>query len=189
MAINPVVAKHLQDARLELVKQRDTLDADIAHLDSMLQGYAAAPSVTATGAGEPRPVPRGPAPPMRDAIIDHLYSEDREFSTNEVAVALRERYGWELSSTRSLISKMGKDGAIVAVRRGVYRAVTPNVPDALLDEMRVRNAGSPADTGLPGGVTATGDGGDVHAQTDRDHGDHLADGDRDDRRGASIGAS
>lgn len=175
MAINPVVAQHLQEARRELVVQRDALDHDIAQLDRMLAGVGeVALAATTTPAR-----PQGPAPAMKDAIRDHLLSENRAFSTNEVAVALKERYGWELSSTRSQLAKMGKSGEVVAVRRGVYQAALPE------------DTSGPDESGPEAGVPTSGPGGDPHAQTDRDHGDGPFDraDHRDDRGGAPVGTS
>ncbi|WP_418062435.1 hypothetical protein [Pimelobacter simplex] len=181
MAINPVVAQHLQEARRELVKQRDALDHDIAQLDAMLGGSGV--SAVATIVATPSTPSRGPAPAMKDAIKEFLLTEDRDFSTNEVAVALHEKYGWELSSTRSQIAKMGKSGEVFYVRRGVYRAMTPEL--ALLAE----NSSGPDESGPEGDVTTTGPGGDSHAQADRDHGDDSFERvlHRDDRGGASVG--
>lgn len=115
---------------------------------------------------------------MKDAIKDFLLSEDREFSTNEVAIALHEKYGWKLSSTRSQIAKMGKSGEVTYVRRGVYRAATSDPT----------NTSGPDEAGPEAGVTTSGPGGDPHAQADRDHGDRSVQGTlhRDDRGGASI---
>ena len=59
---------------------------------------------------------------MREAIAELISSEDKTFTTSEVAESLRERYGWQLSSTRSLIARMGKSGDIRWVRRGVYES-------------------------------------------------------------------
>jgi hypothetical protein len=177
VAINPVVAQHLQEARRVLVAQRDALDHDIAQLDRMLAGSGgAAPDAVA---GTAPATSQGPAPAMKDAIREHLLSEDRAFSTNEVAVALKERYGWELSSTRSQLAKMGKSGEVVAVRRGVYRAARPE------------DTSGPDESGPEGGVTTSGPGGDPHAQADRDHGDGPFDraDHRDDRGGAPVGAT
>lgn len=173
MAINPIVAQHLTEARRELVQQRDALNRDISQLDAMLAGSTAAAASgpakvvldpTASSAVIPPPS-RGPAPPMKDAIKEFLQSEDREFSTNEVAVALHEKYGWELSSTRSQIAKMGKSGEVYGVRRGVYRAATPNF-------IWSADTSGPGETGPEGDVTTTGLGGDSNAQADRDHGDY-----------------
>ena len=187
MAINPVVAQHLQEARRVFVEQRTALDHDIAQLDAMLgdSGSPAASAVAGTPAATAAsPASRGPAPAMKDAIKEFLLSEDRDFSTNEVAVALREKYGWELSSTRSQIAKMGKSGEVFAVRRGVYRAMTPNF-------LAPTNTSDPDESGSEGDVTTTGLGGESIAQADRDHGDRSIERTlhRDDRGGASIGDS
>lgn len=184
MAINPIVAQHLREARRVLVEQRTALDKDIAQLDAMLGEPDSGASDAAAAPAAASPASRGPAPAMKDAIRDFLLAEDREFSTNEVAVALREKYGWELSSTRSQIAKMGKAGEVVAVRRGVYRAMLPN-------SEAPTNTSGPDVSGPEGDVTAAGAGGDSHPQLDRDHGDHSGQRihHRDDRGGASIEAS
>jgi hypothetical protein len=178
VAINPVVAEHLKEARRVLVTQRDALNHDIAQLDRMLAGAGGEHNDAPTTGTAPAPS-LGPAPAMRDAIRDHLLSEERAFSTNEVAVALKEKYGWELSSTRSQLAKMGKSGEVVAVRRGVYRAARPE------------DTSGPDESGPEAGVPTSGPGGDPHAQADRDHGDGPFDraDHRDDRGGAPVGAS
>jgi hypothetical protein len=176
VAVNPVVAAHLKEARRELIEAREALDRDIAQLDSMLHGYAGDSPATPR-AGATASVSRGPAPAMKDAIVEHLKTEDRDFSTHEVAVALRERYGWELSSTRSQISKMGKSGEVFQVRRGVYRAsATASLPT---------DTSGPADAGPEAGVSPTGTGGEADAQ---DHNqDRTAErADPGDRTGAPV---
>lgn len=120
MALNPVVAQHLKEAHRELVAMRDTIDRDIAQLEGMLGGHvdpATSPMIPMIPGTEAA----APAPPMKEAIVRLLSSQDRPFTTNEVAVTLRDRYGWQLASTRSQMSRMGKAGEIDLVSRGVYR--------------------------------------------------------------------
>ena len=187
MSINPVVAAHLQEARRELMEQREQLDRDISQLDSMLQGYGGDGHV-AVKAQLVKPSSRGPAPAMKDAIIELLSSEDREFSTHEVAVALNDRYGWELSSTRSLISKMGKAREIMFVRRGVYRAITPEALNAFLATHRdASDSAHGAESEVQ--LTASEKGGESNLYPDEDHGDDLDRRNRDDRSGAPVGDS
>lgn len=203
MAINPVVAAHLKNARRELVEQRDALNRDIAQLDSMLSGYAdpTPPRGGATltlGAGAGTISTPGPGPSLKDAILAHLASEDRAFTTAEVVSALRAAYGWELSSIRSQMSKMAKQGEVFQVRRGVYRSM-----DVVLDEVASshaarndatygapspQNASGPDSSGPEVAVTAIGLGGDSHPEIDPHHGDDLADWHRDDRSGAPLRA-
>jgi len=189
MSLNPVVASHLTEARRELIEQRDRLDHDIAQLDSMLQGYAGPGVGPSTQTGRPESVSRGPAPAMKDAIIEHLMTEDREFSTNEVATALNKRYGWELSSTRSQISKMGKAREVIPVRRGVYRAITEAALAEYLGVDVSRNSSGPDESGPEGDVTASGMGGDANAEDDQDHGLDSQGHNRDPRPGASVEVS
>lgn len=179
MAINPVVASHLEQARRELVAQRDELDRDIANLDSMLKGYDGETQGLARSAES-----RGPAPAMKDAIHAYLDSDDRPFTTHEIAVGLNKKYGWELSSTRSQIAKMYRAKQITQLRRGVYVAGAPQ--DSTLEDSE--NSSGPADAGPEASVTTTGEGSDPHAQ-DLDH-DHLLErNDHDDHRGAAVGVS
>ncbi|GAA2084625.1 hypothetical protein GCM10009821_27530 [Aeromicrobium halocynthiae] len=132
MAINPVVEQHLRAARDVLVTQREALDHDIAQIDQMLgNAISTSGSATPRSASTGTAPARGPAPSMRDAIIDMLTSESRAFSTNEVAVELERKYEWSKASVRSLMSKLAKDGVIGNPRRGVYTAVpTSTSPSA-----------------------------------------------------------
>lgn len=203
MAINPVVAQHLKDARSELVEQRDALNRDIAQLDSMLQGYddtapAASGATLTLAAGAGTISTPGPGPALKDAILTYLASEDRAFTTAEVAADLNETYGWELSSIRSQLSKMGKAGEVFQVRRGVYcsmelirREVSSDHDaarnDAAHGVLRPQNASGPDDEPGPEvQVTTTGAGGDSHAQASQDHGDDLAERSRDYRGGTPL---
>jgi len=182
VAINPVVAEHLGEARRELVRQRDALERDIAQLDALL------------GAGQPKPrrQPRPvgeqaslrTAPALREAILALLEGEERNFSTREIAEKLSADFGWQTSSIRSQVAKMAKANEIFLVRRGVYRATTPNFIWS-----GSKNPSGPAEAGPEVQVPTTSTGGDPHAQIDQGHG-HTSQGTyRDDRGGAPVGGS
>lgn len=189
MALNETVAKHLVEARRELRAQREALDQDLKTLDDMLADYAepvpqpGAPRIYAEQPNSIRHV--GIAPPMREAIVNLLRTENRIMKTDEIVTVLGEQYGWTRASTRSLLAKLGKDGVLGRPRRGYYHhdpAMTAptdaSAPAATgAEEAGESISGSPREEGGTDFDSATSVGRDVPALTpheDHGHGDHRA---------------
>lgn len=147
MGMNPVIARHLQEARRELVQQRDALNNDIKKIDDMLGADVAAPE---GGTLEPAPattatwqvpasyeaikavtqlrsalahgdagVGRG-YPAIKDAILRFVAEKQHPVRTQDIAATLAEEYAWAPASVRSQVSRMARDGDLVGVRRGMY---------------------------------------------------------------------
>jgi len=171
VALNPVVEKHLREALRELEHQRAELDTNIDQLKRMISGSEAGISVTAELVGPQAHFELSndePAPPMREAILEFLSSADRAFATNDVAIALQQRYGWQKSSTRSLLSKMGNAKEVHMVRRGVYESLEraaqrtldaisvpthASGPNSAVTEEEPEDHVTPSEEGDPGGRT------------------------------------
>lgn len=186
MSINPIVERHLLEARDELVAQRSRLDEDIAKIDFLIQGAdslliataKSSPKPPALTVGDPSQVELheervrnaqgqmsafddgSSSPAMRDAILDYLLIKSAPVKTQTIAKDIAARFDWAESSVRSLISRLARDGEIVAIRRGLYAA---SPIDGI--EESLRSAVDEEDDLLNGYVT----GGFV----ERKHGDEL----------------
>jgi hypothetical protein len=179
MALNETVARHLQQARHELVQQRDAMNRDIDQLDAMLQGYGSVPprrepveTPSHQGSGGAK---RDAPPTIGEAIASLLITHNRVMKTEEIVNRLHADHGWTGASIRSQISKMGNGGSIGRPRRGFYHHDPATTP---LEDLE-----APANTGASSSATTSGRGGDADGSPDHDCRDNpdQRNGDRDHR--------